>query len=103
MLVLSRFEGEFIDVPQLNVSVVVVRVNGSSARIGVECPAGHRVLRRELVGKPQAEEFNPRGGRLVLTRRKSESIIVPSLGFEVMLVDTRITSNPRLGTMIDSR
>lgn len=48
MLVVSRTEGEAVSLPDLDVSVRVLRIAGSRVRIGVEAPAQIRVLRSEL-------------------------------------------------------
>lgn len=48
MLVLSRKTGEKIVLPQLGVTISIVRISGDVARIGVEAPKEILVLREEL-------------------------------------------------------
>lgn len=57
MLVLTRRPDESIVFPGLGVTVQVVRINGSIARIGVDAPPELRVLRGELMaGRDDSEE-----------------------------------------------
>lgn len=48
MLVLSRKTGEKIVLPQLGVTISIVRISGNVTRIGVEAPKEILVLREEL-------------------------------------------------------
>jgi carbon storage regulator CsrA len=48
MLVLSRRENEKIALPDLGVSVEVLRIAGSAVRLGVQAPANVKILREEL-------------------------------------------------------
>lgn len=50
MLVLSRRNNEKIDFPSLGISVEVVRINGSTVRLGVSAPKEVQVLRHEIAG-----------------------------------------------------
>lgn len=52
MLVLSRRADEKIVFPSIGVTVHVLRVNGSVARIGIDAPPELRILRQELAGTP---------------------------------------------------
>jgi len=47
MLVLSRKQGEIIDIGD-DVSIVIVRVKGTVVRIGIEAPGDVSIVRREL-------------------------------------------------------
>lgn len=63
MLVVSRTEGEAVALPDLDVSIRVLRVAGSKVRIGVEAPEHIRVLRSELTNHSTAnasESTEPR-------------------------------------------
>ncbi len=51
MLVLSRREGEKIVFPEVGVSIEVLRVKGSTSRLGIEAPVGLTVLREELLAE----------------------------------------------------
>lgn len=48
MLVLSRKLGERIVVPQINLTLTVVAIEGNSVRLGIEAPAEIGVYREEL-------------------------------------------------------
>jgi len=49
MLVLSRKQGEKIVLPDLGITLVVVRLMGDKVRLGVEADPAIRVLREELL------------------------------------------------------
>ncbi len=49
MLVLSRKVGERIVLPNLGVTLVVVRLMGDKVRLGIEADPSIRVLREELL------------------------------------------------------
>lgn len=48
MLVLNRKAGEEIVLPELGISIRLLRVKGKAAAIGIDAPEEHRVLRGEL-------------------------------------------------------
>lgn len=48
MLVLSRKTGQEIVLPNRNVTIVVLGIQGTRVRLGIEAPAGEPVYRREL-------------------------------------------------------
>lgn len=48
MLVLSRKVGEEILLPELGITIRLLKQKGKAATIGVEAPAEYRVLRGEL-------------------------------------------------------
>lgn len=48
MLVLSRKTGESIVVPNCDVTITVVRVDGNRVRLGIEAPASVTVHRQEV-------------------------------------------------------
>ena len=50
MLVLSRHENETIVFPSLGITVEVLRLRGTAAKIGVEAPADVPIKRGELLG-----------------------------------------------------
>ncbi|MDY0168175.1 MAG: response regulator [Thermoguttaceae bacterium] len=54
MLVLSRREGERIVFPTIGVTLEVLRLNGSTARLGIEAPRSISVLREELSAEMNA-------------------------------------------------
>ena len=49
MLVLSRKTNETIELPELGISIEVIRVNGGSVRLGITAPKSIRILRGELL------------------------------------------------------
>lgn len=51
MLVLSRRESETIEIPELDITIEVVRVQGNSVRIGIEAPKEIRIVRGEVAAK----------------------------------------------------
>jgi carbon storage regulator CsrA len=55
MLVLTRRENEKIVFPEVGITVEVVSISGSRARLGVEAPAEVRILRHEIAEKELAE------------------------------------------------
>jgi carbon storage regulator CsrA len=56
MLVLTRRENEKIVFPEVGITVELVSISGSRARIGVEAPAEVRILRHEIAEKELAEK-----------------------------------------------
>lgn len=54
MLVLSRREGERIVFPTIGVTLEVLRLNGNTARLGIEAPRSISVLREELASDVNA-------------------------------------------------
>ena len=56
MLVLTRRENEKIVFPEVGITVELVSISGSRARLGVEAPAEVRILRHEIAEKEQAEK-----------------------------------------------
>ncbi len=55
MLVLTRRENEKIVFPEVGITVEVVSISGSRARLGVDAPAEVRILRHEIAEKELAE------------------------------------------------
>jgi carbon storage regulator CsrA len=55
MLVLTRRENEKIVFPEVGITVELVSISGSRARIGVSAPAEVRILRHEIAEKELAE------------------------------------------------
>ena len=49
MLVLSRKANETIELPELCISIEVVRVKGGNVRLGIKAPNSIRILRGELL------------------------------------------------------
>ena len=56
MLVLTRKTGEKVVLPQQEVVVTVLDVNGGRVRIGIEAPPHIRVHRQEIWDRIQHEE-----------------------------------------------
>jgi carbon storage regulator CsrA len=54
MLVLSRHEGDGISFPDLDLSVEIVKIQGSRVQVGVKAPKEIQILRSELVGRSDA-------------------------------------------------
>jgi carbon storage regulator len=52
MLVLSRTVDEKILIGD-DITITVVRVSGDKVRIGIDAPAGVKIMRPEIVGKPR--------------------------------------------------
>ena len=48
MLVLSRKVGEKVVLPEVEVTVTVLKVSGNKIRLGISAPAGINVYRREV-------------------------------------------------------
>lgn len=57
MLVLTRKVGQEIVLPDLGVTITVVKVQGGKLRIGINAPAGVTILRGELL--PETPESEP--------------------------------------------
>lgn len=55
MLVLSRRENEKVLFPHLGISVEVLKIKGSSIRLGIDAPPEMEVIREELAGEPRPE------------------------------------------------
>jgi carbon storage regulator CsrA len=49
VLVLCRKESEKIHIPELNVTITLVSVDGNKARIGIEAPKNCNIIREELL------------------------------------------------------
>lgn len=60
MLVLSRRVGEEITLPELGITIRVVKVRSGAASVGVDAPRNLRVLRGELTAFESAEEATDR-------------------------------------------
>lgn len=58
MLVLSRRPGERIVFPNLGITLEVVRLKGNVARLGIDAPAGVRILREEVAERPLEHELD---------------------------------------------
>ena len=52
MLVLSRRENEKIVLPELGITLEVVRIQGNTVRIGIEAPREIRIVRSEVQNQP---------------------------------------------------
>ena len=65
MLVLTRRDGEKLiledEMSGLSIAVTVVRINGTTVKLGIDAPPRCRILREELVedDKPQRSTFGP--------------------------------------------
>ncbi len=57
MLVLSRKPGEQIVLPNRNVNIVVLEVQGTRVRLGIEAPPGEPVYRAELWNRKLESEL----------------------------------------------
>lgn len=57
MLVLTRCKGEKIVLPELGITVQVVRVRGRAVRLGVTAPPEVKILRGELLGGDSLSTF----------------------------------------------
>ena len=55
MLVLTRRESEKILIPDLGITLEIVRIKGNNVRIGIEAPPEIRVMRGELLDRKQHE------------------------------------------------
>jgi carbon storage regulator len=55
MLVLSRRESEQIVIPELGITLQVIRIKGNSVKIGIDAPPNIRVLRGELQLRAEAD------------------------------------------------
>ena len=49
MLVLSRKTNETIELPELGISIEVIKIKGGTVRLGVKAPESIRILRDELL------------------------------------------------------
>lgn len=49
MLVLSRKTNETIELPELGISIEVIKIKGGTVRLGVKAPESIRILRGELL------------------------------------------------------
>jgi len=61
MLVLSRKENESItiidkDTDEVVATIMLVRIEGNKAKLGLDAPQRYQILRDELMHKPQAKE-----------------------------------------------
>jgi carbon storage regulator CsrA len=75
MLVLSRCPEEAIVLPTLGITVRLLRVNGQSARIGIEAPTGVPILREELAGTPAKSARKPPLDRHALRNHLSRFLL----------------------------
>lgn len=48
MLVLARKLGQSIRIPDLNITIRVLKTHGKRVHLGLEVPAGLRIMRKEL-------------------------------------------------------
>jgi carbon storage regulator len=62
MLVLCRKAGEEIVVPELNITLTVLEVDGHKVRIGVDAPEEIRFYRRELWQRMQQDRPSAMAG-----------------------------------------
>lgn len=56
MLVLTRKEGETIVLPDLGVTIKILRVQGERVSVGVDAERKHLVLRGEILGVPNVDK-----------------------------------------------
>ena len=63
MLVLSRKLGEVIVIPGIDLSLMVVAIEGSTVRLGITAPPEIRVYREELWNRVVADGPAPSGGK----------------------------------------
>ena len=61
MLVLTRKLGEKILIGD-DITITVVDLGRSRVKLGIEAPAGHRILRSELVEETEAQAAEPPAG-----------------------------------------
>jgi carbon storage regulator CsrA len=69
MLVLSRRAGEKIVLADLGVTLEVLRINGSSVKLGVSAPPSVKILREEISGTPQKAGASPQRKALTVPDR----------------------------------
>lgn len=62
MLVLTRRENERIVLPTVNTTIQVVRIAGSTVRLGIDAPANVPVLREELLNEKENTSHRPQKG-----------------------------------------
>ena len=70
MLVLSRKQSQRIVLPDLGITVVVVRITGDKVRLGFEADQSIRVLREELLTDEDKEVLAAATAGTVKTRIK---------------------------------
>jgi carbon storage regulator CsrA len=63
MLVLSRKLGEVIVIPGIDLSLMVVAIEGSTVRLGITAPPEIRVYREELWNRVVTDGPAPAGGK----------------------------------------
>ena len=56
MLVLSRRENETILIPELGITLEVVRIKGNTVRIGIDAPRSIRIVRGELEDRSEQQD-----------------------------------------------
>ena len=87
MLVLSRREGEKIVIPDLGITIELVRLQGNTAKLGIEAPRHVKILREEVADKLPKPESKPNLRALVVDDDKSQSCLLANLlrasGYEV--------------------
>ncbi|MGQ9505008.1 MAG: carbon storage regulator [Thermogutta sp.] len=69
MLVLSRRENERVVLPSVNTSIQVVRITGSTVRLGIDAPDDVPVFREELLRKTEADTPAENGSKAPRTTR----------------------------------
>jgi carbon storage regulator CsrA len=70
MLVLSRREGEKILIPDLGISLEIVRVQGSSVKVGIEAPREVKILRAEVADRAAKTDGAPNSDKASTTADK---------------------------------
>ncbi len=63
MLVLSRKLGEVIVIPGIDLTLMVVAIEGNTVRLGITAPPEIRVYREELWNRVVADGPAPSGGK----------------------------------------
>ena len=56
MLVLGRYEGQSILMPDIGVTIKVLVIDGNKVRIGIDAPSDVLILREELNDKEQKND-----------------------------------------------
>jgi len=58
MLVLSRKENSKIVLPELGITIEVLKIKGATVKIGVDAPRSVRVVRQELLDQTEKQRSN---------------------------------------------